>query len=61
MRVFSFLTSDHGVVVIEDMDNALTSLSWPADPEHSKPVFRTRAAFNGEYLEDCSDGRILEA
>eukprot|EP00974_Lingulodinium_polyedra_P042384 4067745-Lingulodinium_polyedra.AAC.1 len=61
MRVFSFLMFDHGVVVVEGMDNALISLPWPAGPEHSRPVFRVRAPLDDEYLEVFPDGRILEA
>ena len=58
MHVFSFITTDPAVLVLEDLQNVFSLMSWPLGPARSRPVFRIRSLFDD--VEDFADGRILE-
>ena len=60
VKVFSFATFDRCVLVFEDFEHQLLSLSWPKGPKHSRPVFRLRVAFCPDYTEGFAGGRIAE-
>ena len=60
MHVFSFITTDPAVIVLEDLHNVFCSMSWPSGPARSRPVFRIRSSFDDESVGDFADGRILE-
>ena len=47
------------MIVLEDLHNVFSSMSWPSGPARSRPVFRIRSSFDDE-VGDFADGRILE-